>query len=118
MASFPALFSGSVSLYPLTRGRRMPVAIQEWSNFTEQRWRRSAELARIQLTFDDVSTGDKEAIVSFFEQRKGTFDATWDITVGATTYFYMAFESDELSCTESINGLWSLRLTAVQTRKN
>ncbi len=118
MASFPALFSGSVSLYPLTRGRRMPVAIQEWSDFSEQRWRRSAELARIQLTFDDVATADKEAIVTFFEERKGSFDATWDITVGGSTYSYMAFDSDELTCPESTPGLWSLQLTAVQTRKN
>lgn len=120
MASFPALFSGSVSLYPLTRSRRFPVEIQQWSDFTEQRWVRSAELqlSRIQLTIDDVNATDKAAIVSFFEGRKGSFDATWDITIGGTTYEYLAFDSDELACTESTDGLWSIRVTAVQTRKN
>jgi hypothetical protein len=118
MASFPALFSGVVSLYPLTRGRRQPVAIQQWSDFSEQRWVQSAEVARFQLTIEDVNATDKATIVTFFENRKGSFDATWDITIGSDTYDYMAFEDDELNCTESTDGLWSIRVAAVQTRKN
>jgi hypothetical protein len=118
MASFPALFSGAVSLYPLTRGRRFPVAIQQWSDFTEQRWVQSAELSRFRLTIDDVDAADKATIISFFEGRKGSFDSTWDITIGGTTYSYLAFESDELSCTESTEGLWSIQVSAIQTRKN
>jgi hypothetical protein len=118
MASFPALFSGSVSLYPLTRGRRFPVAIQQWSDYSEQRWVQSAEVSRFQLTIDDVNATDKGSIVTFFEGRKGSFDATWDITIGGTTYNYLAFEDDELACTEATDGLWSIRVAAVQTRKN
>lgn len=118
MASFPALFSGVVSLYPLTRGRRQPVEIQQWSDFTEQRFVQSAEVARFQLTIDDIDATDKATIVAFFATTKGSFDATWDITIGGVTYDYMAFEDDELTCTEAADGLWSIRVAAVQTRKN
>jgi len=118
MASFPALFSGAISLYPLTRGRRQPVAIQQWSDFSEQRWVQSAEVGRFQLTIDDVNATDKATIVTFFTNRKGSFDATWDLTIGADTYSYLAFEDNSLTCTETTDGLWSIRVTAVQTRKN
>ena len=117
MASFPTLFSGVVSLYPLTQGSRIPVQILQFSDFSEQRFKQSAELARFTLTLDDLSATDKATVVTFFETAKGSFDATWDITVSGNTYSYMAFASDELQCTESDGG-WSLNVACVQTRKN
>ena len=117
MASFPALFSGVVSLYPLTQGSRIPVQILQFSDFSEQRFKQSAELARFTLTLDDLSATDKATVVTFFETTKGSFDATWDITVSGSTYSYMAFASDELQCTEGDAG-WTLTVACVQTRKN
>lgn len=118
MASFPALFSGVVSLYPLTQASRIPVQVLQFSDFSEQRWKQCSELARFSLSLDSISATDKATIVSFFEVTKGSFDATWDITVSGTTYGYMAFESDELQCMESDDGLWRLTVSCVQTRKN
>lgn len=118
MASFPALFGGAVAMFPVTRSVRIPVVIHQFSDFTEHRWKQSAETARFVLTLDGITQAAKESIVAFYVVTKGSLDATWDITLAGVLYEYMAFESDELTCTQSQDGLWSLSIPVVQTRKN
>jgi hypothetical protein len=49
---------------------------------------------------------------------KGSFDATWSLVLGADTYDYMAFAEDKLTATEQSNGIWSMTINVIQTRKN
>jgi len=118
MASFPTPFAGVSALYPLTSSKRYPTAIQKWTDATETRWRQSAGLQRLTLQLDQMTKTEKDSIMSFFATCKGSFDATWDITISGTLYDYMAFAADSLMPVEQAGGVWSLTIALVQTRKN
>ncbi len=118
MASFPTPFSGEPALYPATVGKRYPVAVHQFTDGTEQRYRQSAGVHQLALTLDGITKAEKDAVVTFFNDNKGSFDATWDITLGGVLYDYMAFASDEIKAVERENGVWSLSVQLVQTRKN
>ena len=118
MASFPALFSGVVTLYPVTQGERRPVGILQFSDFTEQRFRKSAPLARFVLTLEDLKEADRITIETFFDSVRGGFDSTWDITLDGATYSHMAFETDTMEQKQVAGNLWSVSLPCRQVRKN
>lgn len=118
MSTFPTPFAGVSALYPVTQAKRFPVAILKWDNLTETRYRQSAGISSFVLELAQVTKAEKDLIVDFFETCKGSFDATWSITLGADTYDHMAFAEDKLTATESTNGLWSMSVAIRQTRKN
>lgn len=115
MASFPTPFDGIVTLYPLTEIDRRPTAILQFSDFSEQRWRRCSGLARFLLTLERITYSEASAIKTFFDSVKGGFDNTWDIAIGGTTFHNMAFETDIFELRESERGIYSLRLPCRQT---
>ena len=117
MATFPTPFAGQAALYPLTASKRFPVSVLQFTDFTEQRWVRSAGLNRFRLQLAGISKDAKDDIVTFFEDCKGSFDATWSIEVAGVTYDYVAFADDTLVAVESEQG-WSITVELVQTRKN
>ena len=117
-AYFPTPFGGSAALYPLMTAKRYPVTILEFSDKTEQRFVQSAGISKFTLTLSEITKAEKDDIVDFFEGVKGDFDATWSLVLGTDTYDYMAFGSDKLTTTETSNGVWSVVVQLVQTRKN
>lgn len=116
-ATFPTPFSGQAALYPLTAQKRFPVTVLQFTDFTEQRWVRSAGVNRFRLQLSGISKSAKDEIASFFENCKGSFDSTWSIVIASTTYNYMAFAEDTLVAVEGEQG-WSITVELVQTRKN
>lgn len=116
--AFPTPFAGVAALYPLTHAKRYQVAVLKFTDGTEQRYRQSAGLNSFTLELAEMTTTEKDAIVDFFDTSKGSFDATWDIVINATTYSYMAFAEDKISPVWSDSGTWSLSVRLVQTRKN
>lgn len=118
MANFPTPFAGQAALYPVTAAKRYPVMIVQFDDGTEQRYRQSAAVSRFNLVLGQITKEEKDAIVSFFNDCKGSFDATWNLVLGADTYNHMAFASDEIKPVEQSNGMWSLNVSLVQTRKN
>ena len=118
MADFPTPFDGVAALYPVTAAKRYPVAVLQFTDFTEQRYRQSAGVSRFTLQLDQITKAEKDEIVEFFSDSKGSFDATWSLVLGADTYDYMAFAEDKLTATEQSNGIWSMTINVIQTRKN
>ena len=116
--AFPTPFNGVSALYPVTRDNRYRVQILKFDDGTEQRYRQSEGVARFTLSMSEITKTEKDSIVSFFNTCKGSFDATWDIVLGGTTYGYMAFADDAIKPTENESGKWSLNIQLVQTRKN
>jgi len=114
MASFPTPFAGSVALYPVTTVSRRPVAILQFSDFTEQRWKRCVPLARFRLDLQQITYTELSAIRTFFDSVKGGFDSTWDITLNGVTYTNMTFETDTLESREIDQGIYSLTLPCRQ----
>jgi len=118
MASFPTPFGGVAALYPVVIAKRYPVAILQFTDGTEQRYRQAAAVHRLTLRLDQITGTEKTAIVDFFNTCKGSFDATWDITLAGVTYSYMQFASDDLAATENEDRTWSVTVEILQTRKN
>jgi hypothetical protein len=116
--AFPTPFGGVSALYPVTIGTRYPVKVLQFDDGTEQRFRESAGVVRLTLSLEGMTKTEKDAVVTFFNTSKGSFDATWSITLGASTYSYMAFASDIIDPVEQQNGMWSVTVQLVQTRKN
>lgn len=116
MSSFPAIYSGSVALYPLTETYRRPVTVLQYNNATEQRWRTGKALRAFSLDFTDVSKTDMLTIRSFFDTMKGGFDHTWDISIGGTVYSNMTFENDEMAAQERPGGAYSFSLPCRQVK--
>jgi hypothetical protein len=118
MASFPALFSGSVAMYPLSSSVRIPVEILRYSDFTEQRYVSGKALRRFEIMLEAVSAADRDALLLFFESAKGGFGKTWDITIGGSTYAHMMFEGDVFAETESPSspGRFNITLACRQWR--
>lgn len=118
MATFPTPFAGKSAVYPVTIAKRYPVAVLKFTDASEQRYRQSAAVHRFVLQVDQATRTEKDAISDFFETVKGSFDATWDMNLGGVSYLYLAFADDKMTATESSNGIWSLTVNIVQTRKN
>jgi len=118
MASFPTPFGGVAALYPVTLAKRYPVAILQFTDATEQRYRQSAAVHRLTLRLDEITGAEKTEIVDFFNDSKGSFDSTWDLTLAGVTYDYLRFAADTMTATENENGTWSMSVEIEQTRKN
>lgn len=116
--AFPTPFNGVSALYPLTAAKRFPVAVLKFTDGTEQRFRQCAGVSAFTLELNQITKTEKDAIFTFFNTCKGTFDATWSITLGSDTYSYMAFADDKLDATETTPGIWSMSVKLVQARKN
>lgn len=100
MASFPQRFDGEAALFPLQRNRRFPVEVQQFDDWTEQRWKLCAPTTDFVLQLDSITEADRDAIEDFFETTKGGFDTTWDIEIGGETFENMMFVDDRLVWTE------------------
>lgn len=117
-AHFPTLSCGNVLRYPATHGVEIPTGVIQFEDDSEQRWVRSPTLHQWSLVFSDLSEADLATIETFWLACKGAFDATWDITIGNTTYSYCTFLDDEFTPTETARGRFSLTLQVRQVRKN
>lgn len=117
MASFPAVFNGSVALYPLTEGVQIPVGVLEYTNFTQQRFVAGKAIQRFNLVLEQVSKTSRDSLQTFFDSVKGGFDKTWDITVGGVLYENMVFETDAFVDREGDTPeSWSITLPCRQVK--
>lgn len=116
MPSFPAPFHGAAALYPVTRAERYPVRAIRFSDYSEQRWKRCGTTARFLLQLGGITESERQDIFDFFDDVKGDFDATWDISLGGTTYQYLAFADPELTSVEGPDGLIAMVVNIVQVR--
>jgi hypothetical protein len=116
MASFPQLFSGSAALYPVQRSTRRATRVLEFNDFSERRWKNGPTLEAFVLALNDVSLADMLSLRSFFDDRKGGFDATWDITLAGMTYSNMAFAIDTFEAQERAANLFSISLPIRQVK--
>jgi hypothetical protein len=116
MASFPTLSTGSIACYPLTRTVSTATEVHRFEDDTEQRYRDRVALMVFELVWTNISESDFALIEAFFDARRGTFDATWDITVNGTLVSNCSFVDDSLSRTENKHGFVSGSLRIRQTR--
>ena len=114
MASFPTLRSGQVTMTPLTRGLEFRTQVHKFKNGSEQRVAERGERARFVLSYTNLDGYDVSTLCDFWRSTKGSFDATWDITVDGVLYEGCAFEDDAFPATESKAERASLSLKVTQ----
>ena len=76
------------------------------------------QASRFVIALEGITKDDRDDLQEFFDDAKGGFDATWDITVGGVTYSYMVFDSDSFECQEVEAEHWNVTLACSQARKN
>lgn len=102
-ATLPTIRSGAIALYPLTRSALRPVRVIQFMNGKEQRFKVAAPYAGFGLTYSDITATDRTTLDAFIASTKGSFDNTWQFTLGSPTYGGLAFETDTFEWTESQN---------------
>lgn len=120
---FPKLTSGVVAKYPSTRRRNFRTEVYVHADMTEQRFPKGVPLEEFQLTFNNVSTVDKELVRNFFNDRRGEFDVTWELDwpespapADPIVYKHMQFTNPTFEATEFKPGRWGFAVSMKQTR--
>src|SRR6185295_8543823 len=123
MATFPNLTSGVTAKYPVRRTRQYRTQVYVALDMTEQRFSKGSPLEQFELSFNNVSTEDKETVREFFEARRGAFDATWSLELpepsrdNPTTYEHLQFvPGTHFVAREHKPGRWQFSLQVRQTR--
>lgn len=75
-------------------------------------------LTNFVLPYTRMPIGDRNAMRTFYESQKGTFDSTWSFTLGAITYSHLVFTDDTFRYQEdaATPTLYSWTLHARQTQ--
>lgn len=118
MADFPTLSSGKTAMYPVVETVQFRTGMVRMLNDTEQRWRKQSPLRDFVLEFQKISRADKETLRTWFNSVKGSFDATWNLTLGSDTWAYCVFTDDEWVERENTPMFYDVSLKIRQTRKN
>jgi hypothetical protein len=105
-------------MHPATRSHTFDTAVNVFEDGGEQRWARRAKLVNLVLNIKRVNSTDRDSVDTFWASTKGSFDSTWDITLGSDTYYYMGFQDNILTWVETTPGRFSAKIRCRQTRKN
>jgi hypothetical protein len=106
MASFPQLGRSAVAQYPSSRALESSIAVLQYADGTEQRFRtRAKPTRRWSIRLSDVTPEELFAIEAFFLEQQGqygsfSFTDPWD----GTEYPDCSFESDEFSAESFAEG--------------
>ncbi len=118
MASFPTLSTGAIAQYPLGCTQQFATDVLQFTDGTEQRYRRfAAPLRQWTLRFSMLTETEMAALLEFFQQRQGaaeTFSFT-DPNTGAV-YPGCRFASDIAQADLDANGRGAATLVIQQER--
>jgi len=111
MATFPTIHSGRVGFkYPSTRVAKLRTRVHRACDMTEQRYAMGVELVEFELNYRRVTTNDKEILRTFYVERQGPTDVTWDLEDFDGMDFERCRFVGPLECTMVSNGgLWDVR---------
>jgi hypothetical protein len=88
-------------------------------NGKQQRFKAAAPYAKFALEYTLINSTDRTNLDNFIASNKGSFDSTWEFTLG-TTYGNLGFETDEFSWEEAAKfpGRYNASLRFRQTISN
>jgi phage-related protein len=113
MPSFPTIHSGTVYVkYPASRTRRPRTVVHQFCDFSEQRHNCGAwdKLTEFELSYRRVNTNDKGILRTFYIERQGVLDTTWDFPdFEGVAYQRCRFLNKELQCVKVGPDQWDLR---------
>ena len=110
MPTFPTIHTGSVAYkYPASRTVKLRTRVHTACDMSEQRYAMGVELAELELTYRRVAHSDKEVLRTFYVERQGPTDTTWDLADFDGLDFERCRFVGPLECTEVANGLWDVK---------
>lgn len=116
--TFPILEDGQVCRYPVNSTTAWVTRVNQFVDFTEQRWVTRQPLRKLVFAYRDVSAADTAVLRAFFETQKGMFD-TFTVPFDGGTFENMVFEQDDFSPVEDkFPNRYSFTLKMKQTRPN
>lgn len=115
-ATFPALKTGVVGMYPAVLGVQYATEVVQFVNDTEQRWASNPGLGNFELTFTNIDGYDLSVLIDFFRSCKGQFDSTWTLAINGQTYTNCTFLSDDITWLENKPERYTLTLKCRQVR--
>lgn len=117
MASLPTVRSGAKALYPFSRTSQFSTRVNQFQNGTEQRWKMRAPLHEFALQFTKINATDLASLESFWASIKGSFDKTWDYTLGGL-YATCAMLDDHMTIRQSRRLLFDVAFRFRQVAKS
>ena len=117
--SLPTVLGGAQALYPVTRSVEFLTTIGINTDASEQRSRARPGLTRFELPYSGIPKSDRDAMATFFDAQKGTYDSTWSFTLGSTTYNNLALEDDSFQSVERADAplVYDFTIRARQTMR-
>jgi hypothetical protein len=110
MPTFPSIHSGRVTYkYPASRVARLRTQVHTFCDLNEQRYAKGVELAELELQYRRVTGEDKEILRSFYVERQGPTDTTWDLAQFDGVDYERCRFVGPLECTMNTTGLWDVR---------
>jgi hypothetical protein len=102
--------------YPYVRTVRVASQVLEFLDGSEQRWQATKPLNGFEISLQDLSWADLQAVRDWFASIKGAFQE-FDFVISSETFPGMVLESDVLSMTEDQKpGLFSVSFAMRQTK--
>lgn len=98
--TLPLVRVSAQALYPVTRRLEFSTDIALAANYTEKRSRLRPPLSRFVFPYTQIPASEMTGIRNFVESQKGSFDSTWSVTLGSTTYNDLALEDDVFEAIE------------------
>lgn len=114
-SQFPTLEDGQVCRYPVQRNANWLTKVNQFVDFSEQRWVSRLPLAAFVFQYNNISRADMIALRDFFEIQKGSYD-TFTIEFDGQLYEDMVFDQDDFAPQETKPDRYSLSLKLKQTR--
>lgn len=119
MATYPdPLTTGTSFRTPLVRKLEFQTGIARGLDTTEQRWAITPGDESFQLLYQDLSTTERNQLLTFLESTKGPFDDTWDFVFQGVTFSHCYFDFDKIDFLEqAVTGLSTAKIGIRQKRR-
>lgn len=116
--TFPTLSTGSICKYPVTRKSGWLTRVNQFVDFTEQRWVVRQPLMDVVFEYRNLSRADIATLKTFFETQLGAYD-TFEVDFDGIAYQNMVFDQDDFSPVEDREpNRFSISFKMKQTRPN
>lgn len=113
---FPALPGPSLLRYPFTQTIGFRTVVGRFQNGREQRAiAQPGGLVSFEIAYDQLTLAQKDALRAAFTAAGGQFSTTVTLTLGATTYTDLSYDSDQFAANEAKPTIYHAPLKLSQT---
>jgi len=116
MSLFPAIRSGTVTMYGGSRSVRFLTGQVVFTNDSRQSWPSSQQLAAFSLVLKRINQYDLNTVEAFFRSNLADFNATWSLSLAGQTWNNLCFDQKAWNPVNSKGELWDITLKVKQVQ--